>query len=236
LSKDPAIKGLKATLDGLTGLDEAKRPMLLGPGFDAVRKMLADPKYQSLALGLVYDLNSDQPPTAIKWIYNDPILGLFNMYEDAGDPEVVPVAAAGNVMTDVVESRRDFPLAPAIWDSVVSVSAVDADAVDADAEDDNLSGDVAGWSRYAEVKLGGMFVYDSATLRGSSFASPVLSAKMAIYLLNGGHVRCDPSDASTAVPPLGYGTDSGPWKNLTVSDASVEAHCAVFTQMDVRPI
>jgi hypothetical protein len=152
---------------------------------------------------------------------------------------VVPVAAAGNGLGyvpaadpavqagdgEVVKIRLDFPFAPAIWNSVVSVSATEADPAFAGPA-------VPGsdlrtrYSNGGEVMLDGQYTYGTTSVHGTSFAAPRLAYLEALYLLGGGAVPC-----GQPVPPLGYSDMEGgspQWDNLTVAAAAAKVGCPGF--------
>jgi len=125
---------------------------------------------------------------------NDPLRNWLCACNEPTDRIVIPVGAAGNWGMDGFE----FPFAPAIFDSVVSIGAEPVQNKEI-------------YSNPSEVIMDGEHstVMDDSgePIRGTSFASPRFSAKAAIYLRNGG---TGPLPGSVE-PPLGYAGDEGPW-------------------------
>jgi hypothetical protein len=122
---------------------------------------------------------------------------------------VVPVGAAGNGVwyrpdpaTPPQRQVLHFPFAPALWPSVVSVSAVDESGL-------------TDYSNWGEVAQDGSGPDIAPGARGTSFAAPRVAGQEAIYLLRGGPLRCDHT-----TPPLKYIPDAtlGGWANLTWPD------------------
>jgi len=122
--------------------------------------------------------------------------------------------------------RLDFPFAPAMWNSVVSVSALPLEDAD---------GNRAWYSNSGEVTFDGRWTHTATgmVLEGTSFAAPRLSHQEALYLLTGGPVQCV---TPAHVPPLGYtNIDAGifTWQNLPLTTA-VTSYCQAFTNQ-ARP-
>src|SRR5262249_3081833 len=136
---------------------------------------------------------------------------------------VVPVGAAGNGLlvfdgAQLVRTHFVFPFAPALWDPVVSASAL-GDA-----------GRLAGYSNDGEVALPGPTWGERpdgsvAAVHGTSFAAPRLSASVALHLLAGGASPCDGH-----TPVLGY-TNSNltgqHWDDLPLGVAA-KTYCTVY--------
>jgi hypothetical protein len=123
----------------------------------------------------------------------------------AAEVTVVPVGAAGNGVWyrpsptgPPVRKVLHFPFAPALWESVVSVSAAN-------------DGTLADYSNWGEVSQAGNGPDIAPSVRGTSFAAPRVSGQESMYLLRGGPVACDHS-----TPPLKYVPDpgTGGWANL----------------------
>ncbi len=149
-------------------------------------------------------------------------------------PRVVPVGAAGNGLdfdtgfkADQIAvarvQRLDFPFAPAMWNTVVSVSAAPLFKED---------GSRAWYSNSGEVTLDGHLkvTVDGTAyeLDGTSFSAPRLSHLEALYLLTGGPVQCV---TPAHIPPLGYANiDAGlyTWFNKPLAQAVTE-NCQAFT-------
>jgi hypothetical protein len=113
---------------------------------------------------------------------------------------VIAVAASGNLGDKYTnpDPRLNaigmYPLAPALWSSVVSVGALDPTST---------SDQRASWSNAGEVLMNG-YVVDPVTgdtLRGTSFAAPRLSAVLANYLVEQGNIDiCN----KVGLPALAY--------------------------------
>lgn len=154
--------------------------------------------------------------------------------------QVISVGAAGN-------SGWEYPMMPALWDSVVSVSAWEGlgqNSADCDANSLFCSNSV-------EVTITGTHPYEGSLIadtaldcvpgfdcelyqnevKGSSYAAPRLSVLAALYLLNGGTNPC--SDQLGIHPPLGYMVETntadtvGAWQNLEVATAAGQ-FCQAF--------
>ncbi|MBM3145043.1 MAG: extracellular solute-binding protein [Chloroflexi bacterium] len=128
------------------------------------------------------------------------------------DIHVVGIAAAGN-------HSKDYPFAPALWEGVVSVSAP---PVSLEKPFD--------YSNAGEVMMDGVY----RDYLGTSFAAPELSYHAAVYLLEGGFQywvgsgtpTCSGSEGDST-PPLAYASESGPWDDLPLNDAS-QYYCGDF--------
>jgi hypothetical protein len=165
-------------------------------------------------------------------ISNDPLKDVVQNDMNTEQRQVIPVAAAGNgvlTLTDTsprpMRVRFDFPFAPGLWDSVVSVSASEKNA-----------GGRAPYSNSAEVIMDGRHTMGAAALQGTSFAAPRLAVRQALYLLTGGRANCQGNR-----PALGYTNSDLPsqlWRDLPLNTA-VAGHCADFTirvtQADASP-
>jgi hypothetical protein len=218
--------------------DDTKRnSMLYGPEFGPAR--------------LLYFHN---PPTLAAWleagsnydrIKNDVLRQWLENPKNASSRRIISVAASGN------NGNRgyEYPFAPAIWDSVVSVSAsgwdpFDPDVIasgedfDADAPEGTYPSTKTYYSNPAELTFNGQLNYsipnpknDFKYYFGTSYAAPRLSVLEAIHLLSGGDIRCY-NDQCTAVlsqPPLGYADDHGPWDNLLIETA-ISTYCPEFRE------
>ena len=152
---------------------------------------------------------------------------LQSLLSDLGSQAVL-VAAAGNF-------GLDFPLWPAAWENVISVSAsngadmLTADSWDSDDDTPLLSVelqrgnsnqfDTERVSNYGEVMMPGEYDHaDLGTIIGTSFAAPRLSVIMAWYLSQVGNGHCQADDGSSA---LAYDKIL----NLTLNEAIAE-HCS----------
>ena len=135
---------------------------------------------------------------------------------------MIPVGAAGTSMRIDADGTGNgawrplpFSMAPGVWDAVVSVSASrGSNAVKAD------------YSNSGEVMMDDSNSYD---VEGTSFAAPKLSALEALYLFNGGDIRCDGHR-----PPMGYNDWDGPtvhhlqsYQNLWLSAVPAQADPAL---------
>ncbi len=151
---------------------------------------------------------------------------------------VISIGAAGN-------RGWGFPMMPAQWNSVVSVSAEEGLGQDpAQCETDDIF-----CSNKAEITISGAHPFEAALIadtargcvpgfdcelyedevKGSSYAAPRLSVLAALYLLNGGENPC--ADTSSIHPPLGYMPEEEPaaatWEDLDVATAAAK-YCAAF--------
>lgn len=141
------------------------------------------------------------------------------------EQQFIPVAAAGNLPRNTMP---DYPYAPALWDSVVSISAVEA-----------LPGRSSSYtSNFGEIAMRGL--HPSAIdehgepRQGTSFAAPRFSVWAAMYLLTGGPSPCEEGDDH--YPVLGYKKDN--WNiqdwphdpNLSLMEAA-EFYCPGFRKL-----
>lgn len=138
----------------------------------------------------------------------DALAGYFNTTL-GNNQNIINIAAAGNLAKLLGNAP---PLAPALWDDVISVSASQADGTKAD------------YSNNGEVMLGGTTL--TGQHEGTSFAAPKLSVLAALYLLQGGQKTCTGSVNSTN-PPMKYAPLTHSWDNLAVNDAASQ-YCTVF--------
>lgn len=146
---------------------------------------------------------------------------------------VINIAAAGN-------QGWDFPLMPALWDSVVSVSAEEgikfnSDSCDPESEFCSNSAEImnSGMHPYSNELTSGdpavcppgfdCSLYANQTdVVGSSYAAPRLSVLASLFLLSDdGANPC--MTAPTIRPPLGYDD----WKNMPVEEAR-DLYCTEF--------
>jgi hypothetical protein len=153
----------------------------------------------------------------------DPLYVSFGDLQEAGVP-IIYVAAAGNL-------GFKFPLAPALWDFVLSASA----AGDVPAESDscttfyNTLGTAnstpflsrADYSNYGEISLDGSY-FASQDVAGTSFAAPKLSYLTAMYWLKTGQAGC-----GQFAPPFKYAPESLAWCNFDLDEA-VPTLCPAF--------
>lgn len=143
---------------------------------------------------------------------------LFSLLEGkSADPNIVLVASAGN-LGEFVEFFP-FPFAPAKWDFVVSVSS----------EDKETEGEVfppcyrnliAKYSNCGEIRMDGDDTTDQASNRGTSYAAPKFSLRIAIALLDDELSICAPGSTATSV--FGYASENGDWRNLSYDEAFAE--------------
>jgi hypothetical protein len=115
---------------------------------------------------------------------DDPFCGALRQ----GGQHFIPVAAAGNLNPAIAASHTgavEFPYAPALWDSVLSVSATDAQEYVAKTGEVAMQGNLEVELRSGTVK----------TIEGTSFAAPRLAVWAAIYLMQVAHGDTDPCDA-----------------------------------------
>lgn len=148
----------------------------------------------------------------VDMLSNDPLVNFLMDPWDA-DTRVISVASAGN-------SSKDYPFVPALWHSVISVSAPPLQGGDSDLD----------YSNDGEIIMNG----DFDGIPGTSFAAPELSYLAALYLQRGqyqytsqGAVTC--SGKFTTSPPLTYGQ----WNNLPLADenntpGAVSLYCDDF--------
>jgi hypothetical protein len=195
------------TLDGLAGL--SAQELEANPDFAQVRAALA---YS----GDYADTNYESDP-----LFNQ--LQKYSSEETTGDGFVISVAAAGN-------SGFNFPFAPALWPSVVSVSALDTEGATAPRAEYSNSGEVAMDGQHTSTTL----VFDfpegqrEAPVEGTSFAVPRLSLQAARYLLAGGTVSCAGAENVASAPPLTYApVMTQIWEDLPLSDAASK-YCQDF--------
>ena len=144
----------------------------------------------------------------------------FDLPKDIGeDIQVISIAASGN---SLLGKARSYPLWPAGFPGVLSVSASDATAYSPNSGEVTMPGEVS------ELQLA-----------GTSYAAARLSVLATKYLLGGGRVLCHgPSDEGKYIyPPLGYMPEldnSGgdhhvkrDVKNLSIEDAA-RMYCQGF--------
>ena len=128
--------------------------------------------------------------------------------------QFISIAAAGNF-------GQTYPFAPALWDSVVSVSAYDALTDVFDGSPNRYK------SNSGEIAMPGMFAQPVTDIQGTSFAAPRLSVLAALYLLHPAAGICDSS-----IPTLGYADrekefNLGIVQNLLWQDAA-STYCPDF--------
>jgi hypothetical protein len=147
----------------------------------------------------------------------------FRQNTDDGKLSVIPIASAGN-------EGRNFPYAPGLWPTVVSISA-EYTGYETCSTPAGASKKPSPLSNNGEVAKNGMFECHA----GTSFAAPRLSMEAALYLLAGGNVVCTgtlldnqkPEGISTtSSPPLAH----LPWDNLERRVASVR-YCEDFNNL-----
>lgn len=145
--------------------------------------------FNAFVVNLIYDSTVDR-----SWLKSfDDFQGKLR-----GFGNVVYVGAAGNF-------ENPYPLAPASWDFVISVSS------DGSTSDVDCRKDVADYSNCAEVKVDGVY-YNSQDIVGTSFAAPKISARSAINLL-----LTQPAVAIQNSCPLGLNTAT--WDNAVYNCA-----------------
>jgi hypothetical protein len=150
----------------------------------------------------------------------------LNSLLDKKNYKVISVAAAGNS-----GEQYNFPFAPAIFDSVVSASAMgwDPDKTNFDPNTNYSTFTTkTSYSNPGDVMLDGELNYtiknpadEEMHYFGTSFAAPELSFKEALHLLYGGDVRCINSQTKEILsqPPLGYSDGYEGWNNLLIDSA-----------------
>lgn len=131
--------------------------------------------------------------------------------------EIVYVGAAGNF-------GYDYPLAPASWDFVDSISSTPSSGEPNPHAVHGLL--LAEYSNSGEIQDNGLFPDPGNNIKGTSFAAPKFSYKIAHYLL----VEDGQSPCKKSSPALGYATNKDPVftnasatplpdNNLTFNDA-----------------
>jgi hypothetical protein len=207
LGADPGLSQLKNYLKSYVSNETGPRlwqEILMDPRFAQLIPVLVRMFYAYVNTG--FDPGTSfASGTALDSVRQDPawkdFIGHFH--------DVVAVGAAGNgLVENGVRTITHFPFAPALWDSVLSVSA-------------NSEGRLASYSNWGEIAADGSFratiqssgsplsVPISVNLRGTSFAAPRISAEEAIYLLHGGSISCNGTS-----PPGKYQTN---WANFNPS-------------------
>ena len=257
-----SLNDLRATIDQLVGQNGNDLAWLRDrldndPSLSRVRNYFRDPAEfdklpDHLKVRIFYAplANGERTirPDAFSIVSADPLNSLLsNLVASTDGTRVVPVAAAGNgVGVDFQgtanEFRLDFPFAPAIWPSVVSVSATSRRAKGDDKKcSDGPAGTERAWySNSGEVMLDGDLRYqpperDCVLLTGTSFAAPRLSHQQALYLLAGGTVDCG-APPQPARPPLGYVDEergngkANVWLNQTVPHTA-QNNCPDFEKL-----
>jgi hypothetical protein len=112
--------------------------------------------------------------------YLKTLTGQGDYWNSGNAPLVVAVGAAGNFGRDLVSFM------PAAWPEVISVSAT-------------LNNSPWTSSNQGQVLLpGGFYDVDDYYIIGTSFAAPVMSANMAIYLTNPSVCQSPPLDLDTS--------------------------------------
>jgi hypothetical protein len=137
-------------------------------------------------------------------VYSDSAWKEFtNSYQGDSKLRVISVGAAGNgiIGPNGTRVRPKFPFAPAIWDSVVSATAPGLGIQIRPPWGDSVTLHLLPYANYGEVELDGTSTYSG--VHGTSFAAPRLSAFEAIYLLNGGPIKCS-GEKGASTPPLKY--------------------------------
>ena len=158
------------------------------------------------------------------WYSKDPLYQWAS--ENEGRGKVFMVASAGN-------ESLSFPLAPARWDFVLSISADGSEEPVNTASDlcvnlldfsDNADFFKSSYSNSGEIRANGNYtgtLFDpDAGIQGSSFAAPLASYDVAMYLLG--------KDAAGCLDALTYADEmDGPWCNITGA-AAESAFCDGF--------
>ena len=152
----------------------------------------------------------------------DPLyMWIANPKVDNSSVTAISIAASGN-------SDFSYPLLPALWSNVLSVSASDATMTLAEYSND---GEVVADGRHpTEVIINPdpniSFVSPGDPLPGTSFATPRASLQTALYLLHDGDIACGQTPGQTLPvpppppPPLAYAPGWDLWKNYSCVDAS----------------
>jgi hypothetical protein len=173
--------------------------------------VLSDPILESVVSRMIYSVldpatqSNDKVMAKVKGQLDsgDPLLSkLLALKEGMGKP-TISVAAAGN-------SSLPFPFVPALWDSVLSVSAAGS-----------KPNTKVGYSNSGEVSALGVHP-DNQALIGTSFAAPRVSVAAARYLLKYGTNTC-----KGLTPPMKYMKAfdvSGTWRDLGMPNE----HCGDF--------
>jgi hypothetical protein len=147
----------------------------------------------------------------VQYLRDDPLLIALSEGLAPETAELIYVAAAGN-------ENYSYPLAPALWEGILSVGATkEITGPDYANDGEVVAHDVV------EVPLNDG---TEAAVPGTSFAAPDVSLLAAYHLLQGGGASCTEGGVTTT-PPLAYATESGPWENQPVRDAAT-IHCPLF--------
>lgn len=199
----------------------------------AVQKGIPEDKALSLLYTTInwpenFYSGDDDPSSVIDALRDDPLLDWLSNYLkvsiDSGEIVAISVAAAGNSG----KIGYSFPFAPAIWDSVVSISAEDSPgnwAPYSNPGEIMMNGEFSGSFDMAEISQEQVPTDEDFSVEGTSFAAPRFSVQAAVYLLEGGLYPC--INHPNVVPPLGYAGDNGSWENMTLAGAA-ENYCPTF--------
>ncbi|GIH11054.1 hypothetical protein Rhe02_91210 [Rhizocola hellebori] len=230
VDRNPHADRLHSLINSLAGSSPAARLPADLHGNQELREIT-----QRVATNLFYDLWTTRTIDQLRHITDlagrgflrvtieDPLQSYLSGNPFAGGVSTVGAAGNGVHRADGRLVQINFPFAPAIWNPVVSASALH-------------SGLRAEYSNSGEVMLDGTATIagrpPTPRVRGTSFAAPRLSARQALHLTRGYPNTCAADGRSAELPPLGY-TDitaepgTPQWNNLTL-DVAVSAHCPAF--------
>lgn len=146
------------------------------------------------------------------------------------DIPVIYIGAAGNHSSNV--HPIDLPFAPAIWPSVVSVSAWACDP----RNPNSCVEELATYSNYGEIMMHGDHsrltcdaIENNPPMTGTSYAAPKLSLIAALCLLKPNSNCLCIYDGKTQEWNKNYGTGSSKIPNLLLEDFSQEYNCPLPT-------
>lgn len=242
-AKNELLEDIKATLDDL-GLPEESIDTICRENYFAniaVRvasyPFLLGHQFAQLEPDSYFEIGSAEPTGPLGELLTRCALG-DGCAENV--QHVISIGAAGN-------RGWEFPMMPALWDSVVSVSAREGLGQDpAQCEAGSIF-----CSNRAEITAAGTHPFESPLIaatapncvpgfncglysgevKGSSYAAPRLSVLAALYLLSGGGNPC--ADTPSIHPPLGYmneeATANPPanWDDMEVAAAAAK-YCNAF--------
>jgi hypothetical protein len=192
-----SLSDYQGVIDGDDGLARLQQLLKDNLGSDEAALIFAS---RMVDLRMAYEQAADDAYVMSTQGKEDPLFQLLV------DPpyRVAQVASSGNFR----HLGFEYPFAPAMWPEVTSVGAE------------------AAYANPAEVIMEDSVVFEGRTAVGTSFSAPAFSVQAALYLLNGGPQSCQ-GDAGSSLPPLSYASETGPWRNLPLSDAAQE-YCQQF--------
>lgn len=226
------VKGV----DGEAALESLFQNLVNSPPTDWQKQVTDKESTMQVVVKDKRDLIIDQ---LIPKQFGEKSLGGFLADSDGptNDERVIPVAAAGNGL-GASHIPLSFPFAPAVWPSVVSVSA-DPLAKAPDGTEGTSGYGTAWYSNSGEVRMSGTLEANltdglvNHPVYGTSFAAPLMSVQEAFYLVHNGQVNCTGAKGNS-VPPLGYQSDTDHvWLNLIRSDA--DNYCTDFPNLAKYP-